>query len=91
MTQQHINESRVQDMIECIAQFTSTPGKGTTRLTYSAEHRDVRDYLLSKMKEAGLKTREDAVGNIFGRIEGKKPDLPPVLVGSHFDSVPNGG
>ena len=43
------------------------------------------------MKEAGLKTREDAVGNIFGRIEGKKPDLPPVLVGSHFDSVPNGG
>ncbi|MGP9566863.1 Zn-dependent hydrolase [Halomonas sp. AOP5-B2-8] len=91
MTQQHINESRVQDMIECIAQFTSIPGKGTTRLTYSAEHRDVRDYLLSKMKEAGLKTREDAVGNIFGRIEGKKPDLPPVLVGSHFDSVPNGG
>ena len=91
MTQQHINESRVQDMIECIAQFTSTPGKGTTRLTYSAEHKGVRDYLLSKMKEAGLQTREDTVGNIFGRIEGKNSNLPPVLVGSHFDSVPNGG
>ncbi|PKG48590.1 MULTISPECIES: Zn-dependent hydrolase [Halomonadaceae] len=91
MTQQHINEFRVQDMIECIARFTSTPGKGTTRLTYSAEHRDVRDYLLGKMKEAGLQTREDAVGNLFGRIEGKNPALPPVLVGSHFDSVPNGG
>tara|TARA_R110001583_G_scaffold192319_1_gene358665 strand:- start:10655 stop:11749 length:1095 start_codon:yes stop_codon:yes gene_type:complete len=43
------------------------------------------------MKEAGLQTREDAVGNLFGRIEGKNPALPPVLVGSHFDSVPNGG
>ena len=91
MKKQHVNECRIQDMIEHIAQFTSTPGKGTTRLTYSAEHGDVRDYLQMKMKEAGLQTREDAVGNLFGRIEGKKPDLPPVLVGSHFDSVPNGG
>nr|WP_295708288.1 Zn-dependent hydrolase [uncultured Halomonas sp.] len=91
MKKQHVNECRIQDMIEHIAQFTSTPGKGTTRLTYSAEHGDVRDYLQTKMKEAGLQTREDAVGNLFGRIEGKNPDLPPVLVGSHFDSVPNGG
>jgi allantoate deiminase len=91
MTQQHVNEPRIKDMIESIARFTSTPGNGTTRLTYSAEHRSVRDYLLAKMKEAGLQTREDAVGNLFGRIEGNNPDLPPVLVGSHFDSVPNGG
>tara|TARA_R100001039_G_scaffold28127_1_gene19517 strand:+ start:2118 stop:3359 length:1242 start_codon:yes stop_codon:yes gene_type:complete len=91
MTKQHVNETRIQEMIEGIAQFTSTPGKGTTRLTYSEEHRGVRDYLLTKMKEAGLQTREDAVGNLFGRIEGQNPDLPPVLVGSHFDSVPNGG
>ena len=91
MTKQHVNETRIQEMIEGIAQFTSTPGKGTTRLTYSEEHRGVRDYLLAKMKEAGLQTREDAVGNLFGRIEGQNPELPPVLVGSHFDSVPTGG
>ncbi|MGP9766472.1 Zn-dependent hydrolase [Halomonas sp. AOP13-D3-9] len=91
MTQQHVKECRIQDMIEHVAQFTSTPGKGTTRLTYSTEHRGVRDYLQAKMKEAGLQVREDAVGNLFGRIEGKNPDLPLVLVGSHFDSVPNGG
>jgi allantoate deiminase len=43
------------------------------------------------MREAGLAVREDAVGNLFGRREGRGPDAPAVLVGSHVDSVRNGG
>ncbi|EDE9895226.1 M20/M25/M40 family metallo-hydrolase, partial [Listeria monocytogenes] len=38
-----------------------------------------------------LAVSEDAIGNIYGRLEGANPDLPAVIVGSHFDSVPNGG
>ncbi|CCQ23003.1 Hydantoin utilization protein C [Listeria monocytogenes N53-1] len=41
------------------------------------------------MAKVGLTVSEDAIGNIYGRLEG--PDLPAVIVGSHFDSVPNGG
>jgi allantoate deiminase len=43
------------------------------------------------MREAGLAVREDAVGNLFGRREGRDPDAPAVLIGSHVDSVRNGG
>jgi allantoate deiminase len=43
------------------------------------------------MEEADLAVREDAVGNLFGRREGNDPDAPAVLVGSHVDSVYNGG
>ncbi len=43
------------------------------------------------MKELGLEVREDGLGNIFGKLEGTLKDGPSVLIGSHFDSVPNGG
>ncbi|SIT10129.1 Zn-dependent hydrolase [Paracoccus saliphilus] len=82
---------RIQGLIEGLDRFTATPGNGTTRLTYSPEFRQARDYLRDQMAKAGLVVREDAVGNIFGRLEGRDPGLAPIIVGSHFDSVPNGG
>lgn len=82
---------RIQGLIEGLDRFTASPGNGTTRLTYSPEFRLARDYLREQMEKAGLTVREDAVGNLFGRLEGRNPSLAPILVGSHFDSVPNGG
>ena len=43
------------------------------------------------MREAGLTTRRDAVRNLFGRYEGARDDAPAFLLGSHLDSVPDGG
>lgn len=43
------------------------------------------------MKAAGLTTRMDAAGNLIGRREGAKPGLGTILVGSHSDTVPDGG
>src|SRR4051812_49528626 len=43
------------------------------------------------MREAGLEVEVDAVGNLFGRLRGRRPELPEVWTGSHLDSVPNGG
>lgn len=82
---------RIEDHIEKINKFTATPGKGTTRLTYSQEDFQTRNYIKEKMRESGLKVREDGFGNIFGKLEGTLKDAPCVMVGSHFDSVPNGG
>jgi allantoate deiminase len=64
---------------------------GVTRLSFTAEERAAKDRVVSYMKEAGLSVREDAAGNLFGRREGSNPDAPAVLIGSHVDSVYNGG
>ncbi|MCP1157231.1 MULTISPECIES: Zn-dependent hydrolase [Bacillus] len=83
--------ARIEKHIEALSHFTATPGKGTTRLTYSPEDLQARNYIKGKMKEIGLEVTEDGLGNIFGKLEGTLEDAPSVLIGSHFDSVPNGG
>ncbi|MFJ7365795.1 Zn-dependent hydrolase [Peribacillus frigoritolerans] len=82
---------RIEKQINDLSEFTSTPGKGTTRLTYSKEDLLTRNYIKNKMMEYGLTVQEDGFGNVFGKLEGTFKDVPSVLIGSHFDSVPNGG
>ena len=84
-------DERIEKQINELSKFTATPGKGTTRLTYSKEDLLTRNYMKDKMQEYGLTVREDGLGNIFGKLEGTVKDAPSVLIGSHFDSVPNGG
>ncbi|MCZ2259191.1 Zn-dependent hydrolase [Sporosarcina sp. G11-34] len=85
------NQQRIENHIELLSQFTATPGEGVTRLTYSKEDLHARKYIKEKMNEYGLTVTEDGLGNIFGKLEGTLQDAPSVIVGSHFDSVPNGG
>jgi allantoate deiminase len=81
---------RIEKDIRELAQF-SADGLGVTRLSYTPEHAAARDRIMAAMHDAGLDVREDALGNITGRREGEDPDLPAIAVGSHFDSVRNGG
>ncbi|GAD14346.1 N-carbamoyl-L-amino acid hydrolase [Geobacillus kaustophilus GBlys] len=67
------------------------PSGGVTRLSFTAEERRAKDLVASYMREAGLFVYEDAAGNLIGRKEGTNPDATVVLVGSHLDSVYNGG
>ncbi|WP_286847615.1 MULTISPECIES: Zn-dependent hydrolase [Aminobacterium] len=85
------NVRRIQQDLETISTFTATPGNGITRFSFTDEDRKARDFICSKMKEAGLHVYTDAAGNLFGRREGLIGQGPIVMVGSHFDSVRNGG
>ncbi|MBM9403869.1 allantoate amidohydrolase, partial [Gluconacetobacter azotocaptans] len=49
------------------------------------------DRLATWMREAGMSARIDAAGNLLGRYEGLAPDAPALLIGSHVDSVRDGG
>lgn len=82
---------RIESDLKTLEQFTATPGKGCTRLPFTREARKAVDFLKAQMQEAGLKVREDMAGNVFGILEGENPDAPCVMMGSHYDSVVNGG
>jgi N-carbamoyl-L-amino-acid hydrolase len=61
-----------------------------SRVAYSDADVAARAWLLDEIRGAGLTPRLDAAGNIFARTGGRAA-APPILVGSHIDSVPNGG
>ncbi|WP_174614551.1 Zn-dependent hydrolase [Virgibacillus ihumii] len=85
-----INLERMLKDFEAIIGYTKTPGNGCTRFSYSEEDKKTREYLFSQMKVLGLSVKVDGVGNIRATY-GKEIDRPPIMIGSHIDTVENGG
>ena len=81
--------------IEALSLFGRPAGgsfaDGVSRTAYSDADVAGRAYVMGQMRAASLPPRIDPAGNIFARREGASPALPPILFGSHIDSVPNGG
>lgn len=86
-----VNLDRIIRDIETLAAFTSTPGQGVTRSSYSKEDKLAKAYIKNEMEKIGLNVWEDGFSTLFGRREGKNPDAPVIMIGSHYDSVVNGG
>jgi N-carbamoyl-L-amino-acid hydrolase len=86
-----VNPTRIEQRIERLAKYGKTPEGGVNRVAFSEKDIQSREYILSLMKEAGLKVHIDESGNIIGRTEGTDPSLPPIVFGSHTDTVPHGG
>src|SRR6266850_2193920 len=85
-----IDKRRLEQSIEELGRIGRTPRGGLTRLALSDEDKRGRDWMVSRMREAGLAVTVDQMGNIFGRRAADSA-LPPVMMGSHVDSVPTGG
>jgi N-carbamoyl-L-amino-acid hydrolase len=68
----------------------ATEAGGLCRLALTDADRDARDQLVRWMRELGLAVQVDGIGNIFGTRPGRR-DLPPVMTGSHLDTVATGG
>ncbi|MGC8837103.1 MAG: Zn-dependent hydrolase [Anaerolineae bacterium] len=86
-----IDAPRLHDRLMRLATFGQTPEGGVTRLTLTPEYMAAQALVREWMEEAGLATWVDAVGNLIGRREGTVPGLPAILLGSHIDTVINGG
>jgi beta-ureidopropionase / N-carbamoyl-L-amino-acid hydrolase len=85
-----INRQRLEQSIHELGRIGETPRGGLTRLALSDDDKRARDQMVAWMREARLRVRIDQMGNIFGERAGADA-LPPVMVGSHVDSVPTGG
>jgi allantoate deiminase len=79
----------MQHLVETLGAIGEQPAGGIIRHVYDPAWLAARQQLAEWMREAGLTVRIDAVGNIFGRLEGES--LGTVLTGSHIDTVVLGG
>ena len=70
--------------------FSDEPGK-LTRLYLSPAHRQAAEHVLGLMRGLGLAAHIDAAGSVMGRIEGREPGLPALMIGSHIDTVRDAG
>ncbi len=62
-----------------------------TRTYLTPAHQAAARQIAAWMREAGMTVRTDALGSVIGRYEGASRDAKTLLMGSHFDSVRNGG
>jgi N-carbamoyl-L-amino-acid hydrolase len=83
-----MNPQRVIADLRELAARTSTP-EGAQRLAWGPVWRDARAWFKGKVDELGLPIRTDSAGNNWVTLPGASPKT--VIVGSHLDSVPNGG
>ena len=90
-TNQRVDGRRLWDTLMAMAEVGATPKGGVKRLTLTEVDRAGRDRFRGWCEALGLTVRVDAIGNMFARREGRDPDRPPVLLGSHLDSQPSGG
>lgn len=87
----HINAGRLHGSLDRMAEIGATASGGVTRLALSDEDRAGRDLLRGWMEAAGLSVRWDDLGNLIGRRAGRQDQRASLLLGSHCDSVREGG
>lgn len=82
--------ARIMARCDALAEI-SEEEDGLTRVYLSPEHLRANACVAEWMQAAGMRTWQDAVGNICGRYEAAEPDAAALLLGSHLDTVRNAG
>ena len=90
-----IDSARLRSDLEALSVFGRPPdgafSEGVSRTAYSDADVAGRRFVMDLMREAGMTPRIDPAGNIFATRPGRDATAPPILFGSHIDSVPHGG
>ena len=85
-----INKDRLLQRLDQLAQIGAISGGGVCRLALTDEDKAGRDLVVSWMRELGLTITIDQIGNVVATRPGQEPG-PPVMTGSHIDTVATGG
>ena len=86
-----VDQSRLTHELAHLATFSDTPAPAVTRLLYTEQDLKARAWFKKLCEEAGLKVREDALGNTFARWTGTDAEASAVATGSHIDAIPHSG
>lgn len=92
LTPEGLANSARRIMARCneLARISSLRG-GVERVYLSPEHARANRLAAEWMRDVGLTTHQDAAGNQVGRIAGRDPEAPALMLGSHLDTVPDAG
>jgi beta-ureidopropionase / N-carbamoyl-L-amino-acid hydrolase len=85
-----INGDRLWNTVQTLGQIGETANGAMMRVTGSEADKQARDQVIDWFQAAGLDVGVDPVGNIIARRDGQT-NAPPVMTGSHIDTVPSGG
>src|SRR6185436_11331389 len=86
-----VDGGRLERRLQDLSRFVANPQGVVSRVAFSPADVEGRAFATEMMRAAGLEVRVDPVGNILGRRPGLLAEAPPILFGSHIDSVPEGG
>ena len=86
-----IDADRLRADFDALAAIGRTVEGGVSRPTFSEAHLAARAWFLDRATAAGLETRVDAAGNHSALLRSSRAEAPTLLLGSHLDTVPNGG
>ena len=86
-----VDGSRLWRSLMDLAAIGATPRGGVCRLALTDLDRQGRECVIRWGRDAGLSITTDRIGNVFMRRAGRRPELPPVMAGSHIDTQPTGG
>jgi N-carbamoyl-L-amino-acid hydrolase len=86
-----VDGHRLLANLDLLARFGASTGGGVNRVAYSQEDLEARGWLEAEMRSLSLEVRTDQAGNSIGSYPGQNPRLPPIAIGSHSDTVPEGG
>jgi N-carbamoyl-L-amino-acid hydrolase len=85
-----ISFARLRARIDALAEIGAIDGGGSARLALTDDDRRGRDLVVSWMRDLGLRIDIDEIGNVIGTWPPESTD-PPVMTGSHIDTVATGG
>jgi N-carbamoyl-L-amino-acid hydrolase len=91
MTIPFLDGEQLLDDLETLNQFGVKPGPGINRVAFSPVDQAGRTWVEAQMKQVGMTVVTDAAGNSIGTYSGIEPHLKPIALGSHTDTVPQGG
>src|SRR5215472_14801633 len=86
-----LDGARLLSDLEHLATIGADPAGGVSRLAYSAADVEARGWVRDTMLDLGMEVRRDEALNVIGRYPGVEAGLKPIALGSHTDTVPNGG
>lgn len=86
-----LDTDRMLSDLDQLNEFGRLENGGVERIAFGKADREARQWLRSELEKLPVEIRTDTAGNTLARLPGRDPELAPIVVGSHTDTVPNGG